>query len=447
MDNTKLRKITLDGKSFFGKFEFLQSLSGSSFDRWVSAEFSNLLSTITSTTLPSLITTNSKCLPLLSLLNLQPTITKLTCILPSSPYTPTTRIKLLNGEILQTQSNAHPSSPEFPENLANRVVSEMGGKQFTLTDDVIRVEVEKFCDEIKSQVEAESKESKVDAIVLWIEYDTPDILLQRVKKKFGNECKIIGVVNSDSGLSASSESPLNPKSGLPKWIASKNLDEVKLVSFNDALKCARRLNLQGVYCGVRSGAVCSVVKDLDANNVVCILDDSWNDYEESLKNVDYLATQNLLTTAEEQHSKVMEYRGASIEDLQLPEAVSIPKNCKIEIALEIMISRDFSQLPVIDNHRKMIGWVSLGSLQSHISDGSLKNPNVEEISSWMYTFNRKRSYQIITPDTLLSDLDSFWENHTVAFVTDQSGKFPLAVVTKFDILKFKNHRAKLNALY
>src|SRR3989337_1266056 len=106
-----------------------------------------------------------------------------------------------------------------------------------------------------------------------------------------------------------------------------------------------------------------------------------------------------------------------------------------------MLEREYSQLQVIDSHKKLTGYVSLTSLQTHLGVGEAK-PN-DDISKWMFTFGRSKTsngkrqrYQLITPDTPLSELSEFFEKHSFAVVTDSERKWCLGVATKYDLINF-----------
>lgn len=158
----------------------------------------------------------------------------------------------------------------------------------------------------------------------------------------------------------------------------------------------------------------------------------------------------------------MYYSQASVEDLQLPAAVTVLPSSTLSYAIELMLEREFSQLPVVDTNRKLLGYVSLASLKNHINVGDA-TPS-DKIEKWMFRFRRddtnesnsnnvngennknstrKRSrqkYQLITPDTPLTELAKFFEKHSFAFVTDFERKFVLGVVTKIDLMTFVNRR-------
>jgi predicted transcriptional regulator len=53
----------------------------------------------------------------------------------------------------------------------------------------------------------------------------------------------------------------------------------------------------------------------------------------------------------------MKYRGASVEDLQLPEVVSVHTTDLISSAYKTMVSREFSQVPVVNTSRRIVGFL------------------------------------------------------------------------------------------
>ncbi|RKO91255.1 hypothetical protein BDK51DRAFT_31103 [Blyttiomyces helicus] len=134
------------------------------------------------------------------------------------------------------------------------------------------------------------------------------------------------------------------------------------------------------------------------------------------------------------------YRGASVEDLQLPEAISIIETQTVAEALELMALNEFSQAPVVSSKRRVKGLVTYAKLQADRSSGALTDLG-EPVSKWMHRFANKGSqYQVITPATPLAELEHFFETHPAAFVTDEGGRFPLAVVTKEDLAQFLTKR-------
>ncbi|KAF9005157.1 hypothetical protein BDQ17DRAFT_1353929 [Cyathus striatus] len=134
------------------------------------------------------------------------------------------------------------------------------------------------------------------------------------------------------------------------------------------------------------------------------------------------------------------YRGAVVEDLQLPPAFALPSTEAISRAIELAYERDFSQIPVLDRNRKPLGYVDVAQLKQRWEAGQA-SPD-DSVSNYMTKFKRSSSepYTIITPMTSLSDLEKFLQENLFAIVTDYDRKFVLGVATAQDLENFVTRR-------
>ncbi|KAH9477956.1 Cystathionine beta-synthase [Psilocybe cubensis] len=134
------------------------------------------------------------------------------------------------------------------------------------------------------------------------------------------------------------------------------------------------------------------------------------------------------------------YRGAVVEDLQLPPAFSVSSNEAISRAIELAYERDFSHIPVLDQSRRPLGYVDVAKLKQKWEAGQA-NPD-DKVSTYMTKFKRTSSepYTVITPLSPLSDLEDFLKRNIFALVTDQNRKFVLAVATSHDLDNFVSRR-------
>ncbi|TFK67601.1 hypothetical protein BDN72DRAFT_798863 [Pluteus cervinus] len=134
------------------------------------------------------------------------------------------------------------------------------------------------------------------------------------------------------------------------------------------------------------------------------------------------------------------YRGAVVEDLQLPPAFSLPWNVPISSAIELAYDRDFSHLPVLDRNRKPLGYVDVARLKQQWEAGGA-SPD-DKIVDYMTKFKRSASvpYTLITPLSPLADLEEFLRSNIFALVTDTSRKFVLGVATSQDLENFVTRR-------
>ncbi|OQE29862.1 hypothetical protein PENSTE_c002G03829 [Penicillium steckii] len=145
------------------------------------------------------------------------------------------------------------------------------------------------------------------------------------------------------------------------------------------------------------------------------------------------------------------YRGATVEDLDPPPALSVSPNSPIDAALMAAYERDYTHLTVISaTSRSLLGYLSIPRLKELIHGGTVNG--ADPVSAAMQRFNRKRGiYKVITMETPLEELEQFFESQTgpngdqrekqqFAVVTDAGRKFVLGVATKADLEEFVKRR-------
>lgn len=134
------------------------------------------------------------------------------------------------------------------------------------------------------------------------------------------------------------------------------------------------------------------------------------------------------------------YRGAVVEDLQLPPAFALSRSEHVGKAIQLAYDRDFSHIPVLDSRRKPVGYLDVAVLKSKWEAGAA-NPS-DSLALYMTKFERGTSapYTVITPETPLEELEEFLQTNEFAIVTDISRKFVLGVATKDDLSNFVTRR-------
>ncbi|RSH81508.1 hypothetical protein EHS25_006865 [Saitozyma podzolica] len=137
------------------------------------------------------------------------------------------------------------------------------------------------------------------------------------------------------------------------------------------------------------------------------------------------------------------YRGAVVEDLQLPPAFCLPHDAPISLALEAAYEREFDQLPVLNDRRKPIGYLYIPDLKSKSEKGEagLEDPLSRHVTHFPLS-SKTHPYTIISPMTPLEDLEDFFAARNVDFalVTDDERRWVLAVATKTDLETFVKRR-------
>ncbi|KAG0137476.1 hypothetical protein HOY82DRAFT_666961 [Tuber indicum] len=139
------------------------------------------------------------------------------------------------------------------------------------------------------------------------------------------------------------------------------------------------------------------------------------------------------------------YRGATVEDLDLPPALSISPSAPISTALAMAHDRDYSQLTVTSSTtRALLGYLSVPKIESLLQSSS-PGSNIrlsDPVSKVMNRFDRKKGnvYKVITPNTTLEELEEFLKKEEFAVITDEGRKFVLGVATRGDLEEFTKRR-------
>ncbi|KAG5205320.1 Cystathionine beta-synthase [Trichophyton interdigitale] len=147
------------------------------------------------------------------------------------------------------------------------------------------------------------------------------------------------------------------------------------------------------------------------------------------------------------------YRGATVEDLDPPPALSTSPHDLISSALLSAYERDYTHLTVISSDsRSLLGYLSIPRLKSLLKSGVVSES--DPVEKAMLKFRRKgHVYQVITMDTPLEELEKFFDGRLhpakpgkeaqrqdFAVVTDATRKFVLGVATREDLEQFVKRR-------
>ncbi|KAJ6786388.1 hypothetical protein PWT90_10026 [Aphanocladium album] len=148
------------------------------------------------------------------------------------------------------------------------------------------------------------------------------------------------------------------------------------------------------------------------------------------------------------------YRGATVEDLDPPAALSLNPSDAISLALLSAFERDYTHLTIVDGEtRALLGYIAIPHLQAQLDAGKVQPQ--DPLSAAMTRFQRKgRKYRVITMQTPLEELESFFrgdesaERETpggewaqeFAVVTDENRRFVLGVATVQDLEEFVKRR-------
>ncbi|KAL2270210.1 hypothetical protein VTJ83DRAFT_2394 [Remersonia thermophila] len=141
------------------------------------------------------------------------------------------------------------------------------------------------------------------------------------------------------------------------------------------------------------------------------------------------------------------YRGATVEDLDPPAALSVTPSDPISVAMLSAFERDYTHLTIVDAAtRALLGYISMPRLQALLHEGRVRPE--DEVRKAMLRFRRRgAAYRVITMDTPLEELEAFFEGAATggqkqdfAVITDAQRRFVLGVATREDLEEFAKRR-------
>jgi len=140
------------------------------------------------------------------------------------------------------------------------------------------------------------------------------------------------------------------------------------------------------------------------------------------------------------------YRGATVEDLDPPGALSLTPSDPISLALLSAFERDYTHLTIVDAEtRALLGYIAIPQLQALLAAGGVRPE--DEIRRAMVRFQRKgKKYRVITMATPLEELEAFFgggvtgQKQDFAVITDERRRFVLGVATAQDLEEFVKRR-------
>jgi len=147
------------------------------------------------------------------------------------------------------------------------------------------------------------------------------------------------------------------------------------------------------------------------------------------------------------------YRGATVQDLDRPPALSLNPTHEVSQALDAADLNDFTYLTVISENRALLGYLEIPTIRETVDnikdDEEQRKFLKKKVKQVMKKFHGKgKAYKVISMETSLEELEEFFnggvdgkEPQDFAIVTDYSRRFVLGVATKADLKEFADKRA------
>ena len=207
------------------------------------------------------------------------------------------------------------------------------------------------------------------------------------------------------------------------------IDEIINVTDRESFELARELGRrEGIFCGGSTGtnfaASLKVAKDLDENAVVVfIVCDTGEHYLTKFHSDEWMKEKLLLEPQRITAGLINETKNSGAPESLLfvsPEAT-------VDEALQIMIDRGVTQLPVLEDNR------SVGSLrESHVltkllKDGELRNAKVTEVMD--------KSFPVVDMDTSVNEIKTKLQKSPAVLIEDF--KRITGIITRSDVLELE----------
>lgn len=169
------------------------------------------------------------------------------------------------------------------------------------------------------------------------------------------------------------------------------------------------------------------------------------------------------------HFPKVDYRGATVEDLDIRPAISINPSTSLNRAMEVSFENEFTYLPVIDEtHKTLLGvlnveyleknrlgnvepitknymlWFSQTARERYEKNFSKKTATPLNSKIIKPTAGKGKHFHVLTPLTPLETLAEFFNaGNFFAIITNGEGNLVYGVVTPEDLTKYEHARPHL----
>lgn len=170
---------------------------------------------------------------------------------------------------------------------------------------------------------------------------------------------------------------------------------------------------------------------------------------------------------------IVDYRGATVEDLDIRPAISINPSTTLDRAIEVSFEQEFTYLPVIhETNKRLLGVLNVEEIK--MNPQKVRNSVLKPITkNYMLWFNQNartkyeqeitaknttplnlkifkpkssngKKFEVLTPLTPLEELAHFFNTgNYFAIITNGEGNLVYGVVTPEDLTKYEHSRPRL----
>ncbi len=217
---------------------------------------------------------------------------------------------------------------------------------------------------------------------------------------------------------------------LPKNVQFEYIDKIYNINDMDSFNFARMLSREeGIFCGGSTGTILGitleVAKSLDENAVIVfVVCDTGERYLTKFHSDEWLREKRLLPT----DIRTLKDISQAKHNGRKFELVSLLAKDKVKGAVEVLNSKGFSQLPVLDNGQS-VGSIREAKLMSMlVGNQNLLDSNIEDVM--------EPSFPTLDERTELNVVKKYLSDSPAVLVTEY-GRI-IDIITRYDILEHTN---------